>query len=393
MLNAAILNTTIQNFIDKNLDTNLVNLALKKPSFPDIQTEELLSQIEAKKRCKNKLPTWFNTKAIYYPTKLNIEQTSSEITAEYKSGLISGGSLIDITGGFGVDAFYFAKKVEAVTHCEIDEPLSKLVSHNFEQLEVSNITFFSQNGIDYLKKSGQQFDWIFIDPSRRHDSKGRVFFLRDCLPNVPEHLKTLFEHSNHILIKTAPLLDLTAGLTELESVKQIHVVSVNNEVKELLWVLEKGYQNGVEVVTINLKKDDTESFSFLLEEEKYASAIYNAPQKYLYEPNASILKAGAFQLISEKYKISKLDKHTHLYTSEKLIEFPGRRFEIEKVIPYTKKDLKKAVIKKANITTRNFPESVKELRQKFKISDGGDIYLFFTTDYEGKKMIIVCRKF
>ncbi|GAA4281799.1 THUMP-like domain-containing protein [Gaetbulibacter aestuarii] len=391
-MNTAVLNTEVQEFINKNLNTDLPGLVLKQPELPDVTTDDLIQQIESKKRCEKKLPTWFHSKNIYYPNKLNIEQTSSERTADYKSTLISGKSLIDITGGFGVDAFYFSKAIDQVTHCEINPDLSQIVTHNFSALEVENITCIASDGLEYLKNSKDIFDWIYVDPSRRDANKSRVFFLKDCLPNVPENLNILFDHSKDILIKTAPLLDLSAGLNELKSVKQIHVVSVNNEVKELLWILQKGFSGTVEVITVNLKNKKTEIFQFNLEEEKKAHAHYSEPLSYLYEPNASILKAGAFQMIAEKYKINKLHKHTHLYTNETLIEFPGRRFMIENVIPFNKKDIKKVGIKKANITTRNFPENVKQIRQKFNISDGGEAYLFFTKDLKEKKMIVVCNK-
>lgn len=391
-MNPNVLNTEVQEFINAHLNTDLPGLILKQPEFSGVSTEELITQIEAKKRCEKKLPTWFKTPHIFYPNKLNIEQTSSEKAAEYKSKLVAGKTLIDITGGFGVDTFYFSKEVAQVTHCEINSELSKMVTHNFKALQVENVNCIAKDGIEVLKNSNQTFDWIYVDPSRRDSDQNRVFFLKDCLPNVPEYLELLFDHSKQILIKTAPLLDLHVGLKELTSVKQIHVVSINNEVKELLWILEQGFSGVLEVIAVNIKKDRTVTISFNLNEEQTAQAKYSAPLTYLYEPNAAILKAGAFQLLSEKFNVNKLHKHTHLYTNDTLIDFPGRRFKIEKVIPFNKKDLKKAGIKKANVTTRNFPVSVNQLRQKFKIADGGDLYLFFTTSLEGNKMVIACTR-
>ena len=391
-MNKAILNTKIQEFINLNLDSNVNSLLLKGIAFSEVDTKSIIEQIEAKKRSKTKLSTWFSTKNIYFPNKLNIEQTSSETTAKYKSELLEGDSIIDLTGGFGVDCFYFSRQFKTVKHCEINETLSEIVKHNFNQLNVQNIDTIQTDGVEYLKNSSQTYDWIYIDPSRRHDSKGKVFFLKDCLPNVPEHLDVLFKHSKNIMIKTSPLLDISLGINELKCVKNIHVVAVNNEVKELLWVLEVGFKGSITIETVNLIKKDKDYFKFNLEEEKKTESKYSLPLTYLYEPNAAILKAGAFNQISKQLQVSKFHKHSHLYTSESLIDFPGRVFKIEKIIQYNKKELKKIAITKANITIRNFPETVQQIRKKSGIKDGGDIYMFFTTDINHKKIILITSK-
>ena len=221
--------------------------------------------------------------------------------------------------------------------------------------------------------------------------KGKFFF-NDCLPNVPQHSDLLFKHSKNILIKTSPLLDISVGLGELKHVKTIHVVAVNNEVKELLWILEAGFEAEITIKTVNIKKEATDYFEFLIENEKLIASQYNEPLTYLYEPNSAILKAGAFNSITNKLNVFKLHKHSHLYTSETLLNFPGRCFKIENVLAYNKKALKNLRITRANITTRNFPETVEDLRKKFNIKDGGDSYLFFTTDVENKKIVILASK-
>ncbi len=391
-MNKAILNTKIQEYINSNANSVISELLLKGISFPEVDTKTIIEQIEAKKRSKNKLPTWFSTENIYYPNKLNIEQTSSETTAKYKSELLKGNSIIDLTGGFGVDSFYFSQQFKLVTHCEINETLSEIVTHNFKQLHVSNIETFQTDGIAYLKNSSETYDWIYIDPSRRHYSKGKVFFLNDCLPNVPEHIDILFKHSKNIMIKTSPLLDLSVGIKELKHVKKIHVVAVNNEVKELLWVLENGFNNAISIATVNIKKETNDFFKFDLNEEKLSVSKYSLPLTYLYEPNSAILKAGAFNEISKQLEIYKLHRHSHLYTSKLLIDFPGRIFKIENVIPYNKKAIKSLAIKKANITTRNFPETVQQIRTKFKIKDGGNSYIFFTTNLEDNKITLLTSR-
>lgn len=388
----SILNTEIQEFINSNLNSDIASLLLKGINFPMLETKDVIEQIEAKKRSEKKLPTWFNTKNIYYPNKLNIEQTSSEITAQFKSDLISGESIIDLTGGFGVDCYYFSKVFKTVFHCEINESLSEIVNHNYKELNINNIITKKIDGIEFLKSATNTFYWIYIDPSRRHDSKGKVFFLNDCLPNVPEHLNLLFKHSKNILLKTSPLLDLSVGIGEIKHVKTIHIVSINNDVKELLWILEQGFDGDISIKTTNIKKENVENFNFSIESEKSLESKYSQPLTFLYEPNSAVLKAGAFESISNQLNLYKLHKHSHLYTNETLIDFPGRRFKIENVISYNKKELKNLGIDKANITTRNFPETVEQLRKKFKIKDGGNIYLFFTTNLNDDKIVIISSK-
>ncbi|GGZ68049.1 THUMP-like domain-containing protein [Algibacter mikhailovii] len=390
-MNPFILNTDVQEFINANLKTDVSTLALKGTTFPKVDTKEIIEQIESKNRAKKKLPTWFLTPGIYYPNRLNIEQTSSEVTASYKSKLIFGDSIIDLTGGFGVDCFYFSQQFTTVEHCELNTSLSHIVNHNYRKLQVKNIKTIAENGISFVSSSNKTYDWIYIDPSRRHDSKGKVFFLKDCLPNVPEHLDLLFQYTKHILIKTSPLLDLSSGKAELKHVKSIHIIAVNNEVKELLWILENNYQDDIYIKAVNIKPEKTQIFETSFEEEATAISEYSLPQSFLYEPNSAVLKAGAFHAISQQLIVYKLNKHSHLYTNDKLIDFPGRRFKIEHILPYNKKNLKKMAIIKANITTRNFPETVQQIRKKHKIKDGGDLYLFFTTLMDDNKCVIITK--
>ncbi|MGX1930547.1 THUMP-like domain-containing protein [Flagellimonas sp. 2504JD4-2] len=369
-----------------------MSVLLKKPIFEGISQKELSEQLEAKKKCKEKLPTWFNTASIYYPNKLNIEQTSSEQTAAYKAGLVDGKMLLDVTGGFGVDSYFFSKKIDTVFHCEINPDLSEIGAHNFQILGRKNISCISKDGIEYLRESSQNFDWIYIDPSRRSDHKGKVFLLKDCIPNLPMHLPAIFEKTDNVLVKTSPLLDISQGLKELDFVKEVHVVAVRNEVKELLFVLEKGFADDISIKTVNLIQDNEETFQFVFHQEQEATTTLGSPETYLYEPNAAILKSGGFKSIANTLAVKKLHQHSHLYTSTHLIDFPGRKFKIEQVLPYSKKTLKDTGFGKVNITTRNFPTSVAELRKKHKIKDGGEHYLFFTTDSNDKLIVLVCKK-
>jgi hypothetical protein len=391
-LDSLLLHPEIQKFINANIGADPSKLALQKNPFPDVNWITILNQIAAKTKAKDKLPTFFGTENIIYPSKISVEQTSSEKTAQYKASLVNGKTLIDLTGGFGVDDLYFSKVVENVIHCEIDEELSMLVQHNFEVLGIQNIQFELGDSYTYLDKIQSKLDWIYIDPSRRNDTKGKVFMLKDCLPNVPELLSFYFTKSDQILIKTAPILDLSSGLLELSNVKCIHIVAVENEVKELLWELSKSFIGSTTIKTINLTNDKKEEFSFELN-SKTQFSNYSLPKKYLYEPNSAIMKSGGFDVIGIQYQLDKLQQHSHLYTSEEKIDFPGRVFEIQEAFSYTKSEMKSFLEnKKANITTRNFPDSVDEIRKKWKIKDGGNLYCFFTTDINNHKIVLICTK-
>jgi len=383
-----LLNTEVQHFIRTYTD-ELYRLIMAGSPFENISIQELASQIESRKKIEKKLPTWYSTNNIIYPPKLNLEQTSSETTADYKSSLVGGKKLADITGGFGVDSYYFSSKFESIHHFEINKDLSEIVRHNFKVLQKTSIECIARDGLQQVLES--DYDVIYADPSRRHDSKGKVFFLEYCEPNIPDNLPKILRSCRTFLLKTSPMLDISQGLQELDNVVEIHIVAVENEVKELLWLIKEGQNESPLVKAVNLKKAGREEFSFKWGTNK--APEYAHPQNYLYEPNAAILKSGAFNIISEHYNVNKLNKNTHLYTSETLIEFPGRSFLIEAVVPYSKSEIKKALtFKKANISIRNFPESVEKLRKKWKIQDGGDKYLFFVTDVDDKKVMIISSK-
>ncbi|MBW3517976.1 class I SAM-dependent methyltransferase [Flavobacterium sp. NKUCC04_CG] len=388
-----LLHSDVQEFINQSLKIETAQLAFQKNPFPQIPWNEILTQIQSKRKAQEKLPTWFQTSGILYPLSLSIEQTSSEKCAAYKASLLSGDSLIDLTGGLGIDAFYFSKHFKTVTHCEWQPTLSELVQHNYQALKATNINCISGDGLQILQDLNQQWDCIYIDPARRNQAKEKVFFLKDCEPNVPELLDTYFEYSTKVFIKTAPLLDLAAGLNELKHVKEIHVVALDNEVKELLWLLEKGYTGSIQVVAVNIKNTETDVFKSTLDAESSAYSNYSTPKEFLYEPNSALMKTGQFNRIAEQYALDKLQLHSQLYTSASLIDFPGRVFKIVANYPFNKQTMKTYLQnQKVNITIRNFPISVSELRKKWKIKDGGNQYVFLTTDCNNEKIILICEK-
>lgn len=386
-----ILAPEVQNYIDNHLNESVAKIALAKNPFPEIDFKELINQIVSKKKAQDKLPTWFACNNVIYPKKISIEQTSSEKTAQHKAQLVSGTTLIDLTGGFGVDTYYFAKQFKEVHHCEMNEELSQTVKHNFEQLKVTNCQFHYGDSKTILEQINKQFDCIYIDPSRRNDVKGKVFLLQDCEPNVVTLIDYYFQFTNKILIKTAPLFDITAGLHELKQVEKIHIVAVENEVKEVLWEITKNFEQQIEIIATNIIKKETIHNTFVLDKDYKVS--FSLPKKYLFEPNASILKSGKYNALSDILKIDKLHPHSHLYTSNEIVDFPGRSFEIKTILPFQKNEIKKHLTnKKFNCTTRNFPVTVEELRKKYKIQEGGSEFAFFTTNINNEKIILLTQK-
>ena len=391
LLNERILQQDIEEHINNHLKSDIHKLILKGVPFEGVTVQEVANQVICKQKSEKKLPSWFGTKNIYYPPKVSIEQTSSETAAKYKASLVSGKRLIDLTGGFGVDSFYFSSAFNTIIHCEINTNLSKIAAYNFKQLNKENITCLDENGIEYLKKSSENFDVIYVDPSRRNNSKEKVFLLKDCEPNIPKYIDLLLNKTTTILIKNSPILDITSAIKELKFVKEIHIVAIRNDVKELLYLLEKEYNGEIKINTINFSKKNTQKFNFLFNKKTISS--YQEPLDYLYEPNAAILKSGGFHEITAQLDVYKIHQHSHLYTSKKNIKFPGRGFKILAVLPYDKKKIVKLLPnKKANITTRNFHKSVAQIRKELKIKDGGDDYLFFTRNLHNTFSCIYCKK-
>lgn len=392
MLNKALFDPKVVQFIKKNRNKDLPALILKGSPFENISIQELAIQIKGLKVAEKKFPEFFKTENLLYPPKLNLEQTSSEITAKYKASLIEGSKGIDLTGGLGIDTYYISRNFQNFTYCEMNEDLAEIAKHNFKALKAENISVKTGDSLSILKQSKEQYDWIYADPARRDDHGGKVFKFEDCEPNIPENLALIFEHTDHLLLKSSPVLDITSGINELKHVKEIHVIAVRNEVKELLWILDRDYSGIPLIKTVNFEKDKIQEFSSEGTHEKETE--FSEPLTYLYEPNSAILKSGLFDLIGPKTETKKLHKHSHLFTSKEALEFPGRIFEIIDIQNYKPSYLKqKFKSKKANITTRNFPETVEQIRKKFKIKEGGNEYLFFTTNLKDERIVIHCRKY
>lgn len=369
------------------MNTDIVSVALKKSPFEGVSPAELAQQLAGFQKAQKKVPAWFDCPGIYYPPALNLEQCSSQITGQYKASLTRGKSLVDLTGGFGVDSYFFSKQFEQVYYCEVDRDLAEIAAHNFSRLGAANISVHAKSGLDVLGELGRQGerpDWVYADPSRRDRSGGRVIRLEEYLPDIPAHLDRILSNTENLLVKTSPMLDLAAGSRSLHSLREIHVVAVSNEVRELLWWMQPGYTGPCTRVALDL--DGGEALRFTPEGEAAATCETDRPQAYLYEPNAALMKAAPFGLLGERFKMAKLHRHTYLYTSAQLVPFPGRRFKVLEVLPYK---AGKLPFKKANIAARNFPESVERIRRRTGIKPGGDTYLFFVKTADETHKVLV----
>jgi precorrin-6B methylase 2 len=384
-MNENILNNEVQRYITEHINADVNKIALSKSLFKNVSSAELAGQIAAKKKSIHKLPTWFNHDKIYYPVLLSIEQCSSETTAAYKANLAIGSPLIDLTAGFGVDSYFFSEKVNEVYSCEINPELLEITAYNAKILGANNINFVAEDGIEFLKKSKLKFDTIYIDPARRSHSN-KVFKLKDCTPDITEHLALFLEKAQRIIIKTAPLLDISAGLNELQNVSEIHIVSVKNECKELLWIIDKNFVGETKIVCATLNTT-TKTFSFSVSDLQIATEIANsAPAGYLYEPDVALLKSGAFNLIAERFGLKKLHQQSQLYFSEEIKSgFLGRIFEIKALLNLN--ELKKEKELKGNVIVRNFPEKAENLVKKYKISSSNDDFILFTQTNAGYLVI------
>ena len=344
----------------------VANLALQRNKYKHLTDDEwrwFLQQVEGKERTADKLPTFAAIEDWWYPVRLSCEQCSSELAARHKAEMVNGkcpnGKCLDLTGGYGVDTYFLSENFEHTDYVEQNAELCRIATHNFAHKPIS---IHNTSAEEFIASAGQ-YDLIYLDPARRDSHGGKVFRLEDCTPNVIELLPTLLAHSKRILLKLSPMLDLTQAVTSLSQVTwDIYVVAIKNEVKEVL-LLSGGIG---QITALDLDKKD-QALVFTKEEESNSvSGLSGAAGLYLYEPNAAILKAGAYKLIAERFNLHKLDVNTHLYVSETLIpNFPGRVWQITE-----KQDLKQA-----NVLTRNYPLTPEQLKKKLHLRDGGTAFV------------------
>lgn len=386
---------TNEAFIAQNRETDVRTLALSK--VPDgIDEHFCLRQIAGWQTAQKKLPTWAKTDGIIYPVRISMEQCSSEQTALYKQELVERlmperrQKMVDLTGGFGIDFSYFAKSFDEAEYVERDELLCEIARHNFPLLGLQKARVHNASCEDFIDEMGN-FSIIYLDPSRRDADGRKVVALRDCSPNIEALQDKLFEHAPIILVKLSPMIDIQDAVCRLPDVKEVHVISVGGECKEVLLVLCR-QNNGIRYFCSNINK---EVQTFCTNSRDAVAKIAPLPERYLYEPNASILKAGVQNALCQEYDIRKLHPFSHLFTSAHFIaNFPGRAFLIEDYCSFAKKDLKRMLegITQCNLTVRNFPSTVAELRKRLKIREGGNIYLFATTLSDGSHALLRCKQ-
>lgn len=389
------MNFETQQFILEHSNDDVQLLALQANRFPQIDMNFALRQIKGRQKIRNKVPHFYQNSGILYPPQLSLEQSSSELTAIYKSTLCEGEVLIDLTGGFGIDCYFLSLNFSKAIYVERSSELCEIANQNFKTLGANNILVENLNCEDFLSNIFYA-NVIFIDPARRNLSGNKVVFLSDCEPNVVKLSESLLQKANKVIIKTSPMLDISCALKDLPTTNEVHIVSVDNECKEILFILMNKIIKDIKIKTINIQKTNHQLFEYYQNEENSESIEYCTELKrYLYEPNSSIMKSGAFKLIAKKFNLIKLHKNTHLYTSDELIaDFPGRVFLINSVSGSTKQDFKrlKLQITKANISVRNYPTTVDEFRKKSGICDGGEIFIFACKISVDFNAIIICSK-
>lgn len=396
-----------QAFIRAHLTDDIRALSLRKQPA-GLNGKKLVAQIAARQKARQKLPTWYAHEELLFPPALSVEQASSEQTARYKASLVSGRLLHDLTGGMGVDTWAFAQRIGQVVYVEQQPELAALAAFNLPRLGTPNVVIQTGDSMDLLEQSdAQEPDWIYLDPHRRNEQGGKVVRLEDCEPDVSriEVLENLLAKTNYLLLKTSPLLDIKATINQLASrlngtlvspVEAVHVVAVDGEVKEVLFVLrqERTLIDNTAMMAINLLADRPVEFEFSLGSEPTTAVTFSDPMRYIYEPNAAVLKAGAFRSVAARFGFNKLAPNSHLYTSDDLKpDFPGRIFMLQESIKPDAKRLRMLIpTMKANLTVRNFPQSVAELRKQLNLREGGTVYILATTLLNGDKRLLVTEK-
>ena len=427
--NSMNINEITRQYISAHASDDVSHLALHPSKDPQVDMAVAIQQIAGRQKAKEKLPEWYATEGILYPKKVSMEQCSSSQTAEYKASLVEGDSFADFSGGFGVDTAAFAKKFTKGYYVEPQQELCKLFQHNCKALDINNVDIISGTMEDNLA-SIEHVDMIYLDPSRRDTHGRRVVSLADCTPNLLKWRSALLERCNILMVKTSPMIDIYQTLRDLPETYAVHVVAVEGECKEVVFLLTKNASvNGVcrdakfcvstkgtnecnvpttgtngrdiprtapTIIAVDINKSTTTRVQTTLETERTTPPhIATELGTYLYEPNAAVMKAGIFNTLSQQFQISKLAKNTNLFTSNDLHEnFPGRVFHIEAVHEFHPRNTAKALshLASASIAMRNFPLSAEELRKTLKIKDGNAGYLFGCTLSDGMKCVIVCEK-
>lgn len=404
-----LINEKTWEFVRRHADDDVRKLALQGTRDGEVDLPMALQQIAGWQTARRKLPSWAAVEGIVYPPHLNMEQCSSERTARYKAQIVGRGDIfVDLTGGFGIDFYWLSQGFQQRIYVEQNEALCTLADHNFRQLGHACMVKCSTAAA--FLQTLTHADLIFLDPARRNEHGGRTYGIVDCTPNVLEMLPLLLQKSDRVLLKLSPMLDWQAAVTELQFVSEVHILSIDNECKELLLLLEPSAEprsvedclvvcvNNDQVFKVNAKEQGRDLLQVKSGFTSSKTGVYfkqNQEPLFLYEPNASIMKAGCFSVLEQRFPVSQVAPNSHLFlSSDEIGDFPGRRFQIQAISSLNKKELSSvlAPLERANMTVRNFPMTVDQLRKKLKLKDGGDTYIFATTMADGQHRLLICRK-
>ena len=380
-------------FVREHRNDDVRTLALQAARYPGVDIRLAVTQIEGWQHACTKLPEWAAVEGILYPPRISMEQCSSSATALYKASLMQGDTFADLTGGFGIDCSYISRNFSKAFYIERNDILCTVAAHNFALLGLQHIEIINGNS-EQMLQTLPPCDWIFLDPARRDGAGKKVVALADCEPNVATLRQQLLQKARRVMVKCSPMLDITAACRQLGCVAEVHTVAVNNECKELLFILSADATATPDVHTVNIVNGSAQTFSFSMDdacETSYATEVGS----FLYEPNAAIQKAGCPSSLATSYGVQKLHCNSNLYTSQMVVEnFPGRTFRVTGVSGFSKNEIKKLLgdLKRANLTVRNFPDTVQQLRKRMKLSEGGGVYLFATTLADGRKVLVRCEK-
>lgn len=374
-------------FAQQHAHEDPLKLLLQQQRYPNIDLREVAQQLEGKKQALTKWPTLALCEDYLFPPKLNREQSSSEATARYKSSIFHGENLADLTGGMGIDSFFFAQRCQRVEYIEQQKELFSITENNFQALGVKNIICHCGDSIEWITDK-EPCELIYIDPARRNSQGHKVSAFEDCTPNLLNNLEMLLSHCQRLAVKASPMIDIHLALQQLQSVNEIHIIAVGNECKEVLFILQEGKRHErpeeipIHCVNLHNSEEVYQANSFTMQEEEAAEATYCAQiGHYLYEPHASIMKGGCFNSICHWYGVEKLARNTHLYSSDQIIaDFPGRKFEVLQAVVLNKKSVANILPQKqAHVTVRNYPIAAAELQRRLGIKEGGDLFIVAAT--------------
>lgn len=389
-----VLIPSVQEFINRHASENIHTLLLKHKEVDGVPMSRIADQIRGKKRSREKIPLLYHTPGIIYPPSINIEQSSSEETALFKihhvlTDVKERLVCADLTGGFGIDSYFLSKIFNEIIYVEPNGDLLRLVEHNHHALGSKNIRYNHDSAEGFLNARAHELSIIYLDPSRRDDQNRKVVAFNDCTPDVTALLNKIFECTSYLVVKASPLMDIQVAISQLRYVKKVFVISVNNDCKELVFLCEREFTGEALIEASNIQNHVPDAWKFYFSEERNAEVTFGEPLAYLYEPNASILKAGSFKLIAHRFGLLKLSPNTHLYTSEFLVpDFPGRVFKIMGNLSSDKQNIKRLFPEgKANVTTRNFPLSVQGLKKMTGLKDGGEKFLIAFSGLKKKFLV------